>query len=133
MVAAIPDSDLLTFKDEAEPEAGDGRLVWRILVVDDEPSVHQATVLALKGISIEGRPFEFVHAYSAEQARTCLLEHQDLAVVLLDVVMESDDAGLQLIRFIREDLGNQAIRHHSADRAAGLCAGDRHDSRLRHQ
>ncbi len=110
MVSDNPDDDLLTFEEESGADHADGQPVWRILIIDDEPSVHQATVLALKGILLEGRPLEFLHAYSASEARAVLAENPDLAVVLLDVVMESHDAGLQLIRFVREDLGNKALR-----------------------
>jgi len=84
--------------------------VWKVLIVDDEPDVHQTTVLALKGLPVEGRQLEFVHAYSAQEARIALQEHHDLAVLLLDVVMEVDDAGLQLVRYIRDDLKNLTCR-----------------------
>ena len=110
MVAEVPDDDFLTFAEETEPVSCAGHLVWRILIVDDEPDIHKATLLALKGVAIEGRQLEFIHAYSAAEARKLLAESDDLAVVLLDVVMESDDAGLQLVRYIREDLANSALR-----------------------
>ena len=110
MVSEKQDNDLLTFEDEPEAENADAHPVWRILIIDDKPSVHEATMLALKGIMLEGRTLEFLHAYSAAEARKVLANNPDLAVVLLDVVMESHDAGLQLIRFVREDLGNKALR-----------------------
>ena len=110
MVSDNSDDDLLTFEEESGADHADGQPVWRILIIDDEPSVHQATMLALKGITLEGRVLEFLHAYSASEARTVLADNPDLAVVLLDVVMESHDAGLQLIRFVREELGNKALR-----------------------
>ncbi|MBP6655753.1 MAG: DUF3369 domain-containing protein, partial [Propionivibrio sp.] len=110
MVSDNSDDDLLTFEEESGADHADGQPVWRILIIDDEPSVHQATMLALKGITLEGRVLEFLHAYSASEARTVLVDNPDLAVVLLDVVMESHDAGLQLIRFVREELGNKALR-----------------------
>jgi len=112
------DDDFLTFIDESDSSPGlqpvspsaPGNLPWRILVVDDVPDVHQATLLALKGVIVEGRSLEFLHAYSAAEARVCLAGNDDLAVILLDVVMESDDAGLQLIHYIRDELKNPAIR-----------------------
>lgn len=110
MLSGIPDDEPMCFIDEAElPEVVD-LPVWRILVVDDEPDVHEATLLALKDMQVEGRALTFVHAYSANEAKACLAHFDDLAVVLLDVVMESDDAGLRLVRFIREELGNRALR-----------------------
>ena len=110
MVAEIPDDDFFTFAEETEPDSCAGHLVWRILIVDDEPDIHKATLLALNGVAIEGRQLEFIHAYSAVEARKLLAENDDLAVVLLDVVMESDDAGLQLVRYLREDLANSTLR-----------------------
>ena len=126
--AASPEDDLLIFVDEplvddslmsqvakqdanSIPVPGASRaLHWRLLIVDDVADVHQATLLALKGVVIEGRPLEFLHAYSAAEARVILAANADIAVVLLDVVMETDDAGLQLIRYLRNELGNHALR-----------------------
>lgn len=104
------DDRLLTFADDAtsgEPESGEP---WHILVVDDEADVHEATRLALWQLSIGGRPFRLTHAYSARDAYELLAQAPDVAVVLLDVVMESDDAGLRLVRRIRDKLGNRAVR-----------------------
>ena len=58
----------------------------------------------------EGQPLVFLHASSAAQARQLLASEDDLAVVLLDVVMESEDAGLQLVRHIRDELRLNAVR-----------------------
>ena len=109
MKSPSPD-DALTFEEEIQPDLSDSPLTWRILVVDDEPDVHKATLIAFRGMLIEGRTLEFIHAHSASEARSCLRENSDLAVALVDVVMESDDAGLKLIRYIREELGDQEIR-----------------------
>ena len=104
------DDDLVTYVDDGEVTPHTDSLFWRVLIVDDEPDVHRATLLALKGVVVEGRTLQFLHAYSAKEARTLLEQQPDLAVVLLDVVMESEDAGLKLVRFIRDDLGNNALR-----------------------
>jgi len=77
---------------------------WTILIVDDDPEVHLATTLALSDVVCLGRPLRFLKAYSAAEAREILRQPSDIAVILLDVVMESDDAGLQLVRYIREVL-----------------------------
>ncbi len=107
----FPDSDeVMTFLSEPEDAPAGGKQAWRVLIVDDEPDVHHATELALKDVDIDGRPVEFVHAYSAQEARICLANSRDLSVMLLDVVMETPDAGLQLIRYVREELGNLALR-----------------------
>ncbi len=78
---------------------------WRILIVDDDPDVHQATIYALQGIAILDRPLEFLHAYSALEAVELLRHEHNVAVILLDVVMESDDAGLKAVDVIRNTLG----------------------------
>ncbi len=83
---------------------------WKILIVDDEPGVHDVTRLVLKGFTFDGRPLRFVSAFSAAEARAELARHPDVAVMLLDVVMETDAAGLDLVREVREGIGNRDLR-----------------------
>ena len=109
-----PDSDdLIEIVDdvaEAPPAPGDGLPTWRVLIVDDEREVHSATLFALKDLIVAGRPLEFLHAYSAQEARKVMESAPDVAVVLLDVVMEKGDAGLQLVRILRDELGRTDTR-----------------------
>jgi len=86
------------------------RHVWKVLIVDDEPDVHEITKLNLKDFQFDERELFFIEANSAEQAKPLLREHSDFAVALIDVVMESDDAGLQLVHYIREVLNYKMIR-----------------------
>ncbi len=86
------------------------RKPWKLLIVDDEPDVHQLTNLNLKGFEYAGKHIELIHADSAQQARTLLQEHQDIALALIDVVMETEDAGLRLVEYIRKEMGNRIIR-----------------------
>ncbi len=104
------DTDTLHFLDDDQPVGSAKELVWRLMVVDDEPDVHRATTFALTGLKILGRPLEFLHAYSATEAEALLKTEQDVAVVLLDVVMEREDAGLALIKTIRQDLKLTELR-----------------------
>jgi len=107
------DDDLLELLDDSEHDEPDPRAhdrPWRILIVDDDGDVHKATELAMQGLTVEGQPLVFLHASSAAQARQLLASEDDLAVVLLDVVMESEDAGLQLVRHIREERLMNAVR-----------------------
>ncbi len=99
------------FEDEAEmqfiednDEADDSQAVWRILVVDDDADVHLATEHALAGVDLLGRMPEFLHAYSAVEGLAILKNTPNIAVILLDVVMETQDAGLKLVDQIRHEL-----------------------------
>lgn len=83
---------------------------WKVLIVDDEEDIHLITKLALKRFQFDGKGVTFLSAYTAEQAKRILKENNDIALIFLDVVMESDDAGLLLTQWIRETLGNQMIR-----------------------
>jgi diguanylate cyclase (GGDEF)-like protein len=104
----------LVFLDETESSPSSEHTaageVWRVMIVDDDADVHSATTFALANLEMQHRPLEFLHAYSAEQARELLKVEQDIAVILLDVVMEQKDAGLHLVRYIREDLGMTEAR-----------------------
>lgn len=66
---------------------------WKILIVDDEPDIHAVTQMSLKSFEFGGRGLEFLNAYSAKQAKAILLEEDDIAVALVDVVMETEHAG----------------------------------------
>ena len=83
---------------------------WRILVVDDDAEVHAVTRLILGKMHYKGRGIELLSAHSGIEARQVMGSQSDIAVVLLDVVMETDDAGLRLVSVIREELGNTATR-----------------------
>ncbi|MDC8756391.1 PAS domain-containing protein [Janthinobacterium fluminis] len=83
---------------------------WRVLIVDDDVDVHVVTKFSLSNSSFLGRRLSFLHAYSGAEALTVLRNTPDIAVVLLDVIMESNDAGLQVARRIRDELGNKLVR-----------------------
>ena len=83
---------------------------WKILLVDDEPDIHAALHLALQDVEVEGHCLTLFDAHSAEQARVVLSANPDVALILLDVVMENDHAGLDLVPYIRETLHNRTIQ-----------------------
>ncbi|WP_345773766.1 HD domain-containing phosphohydrolase [Azospirillum endophyticum] len=107
-----PAGDILEFAAEPEGPADGGRRnpPWLILIVDDDQEVHAITRVVLGEMTFEERPVRFLSAYTAKQARSLLAEHPGIAAILLDVVMETDDAGLKLVRHIREDMDNRQIR-----------------------
>ena len=100
---AIPDDHLVFAQEIADDPAG-ARPAWTILVVDDEPDVYAATCMAMRGLEILGRPLAFLHAESGAEAYALLRSRPDVAVILLDVVMESESAGLDLVARIRNEL-----------------------------
>lgn len=83
---------------------------WPVLIVDDDAEVHAVTRLALRKVTYKNRRLQLLSAYSAAEAEALLRQRQDIAVILLDVVMETEDAGLRLTKKIREDLGLRATR-----------------------
>ncbi len=94
-----------TARPESRPETA-----WKLLVVDDEESVHAVTRLAFALFEFQGATIETLHAMNAAEARELFREHPDIAVALVDVVMETDDAGLELVRFVREELDNREVQ-----------------------
>lgn len=88
----------------------DNRSTWKILIVDDEQQVHSVTRMALSDVRFEDRDLEFLSAQSGEEARRIISATPDLAIILLDVVMETDDAGLKLVEYVREEAGNSDVR-----------------------
>jgi signal transduction histidine kinase/DNA-binding response OmpR family regulator len=83
---------------------------WKVILVDDDRDVHQATYFVFQNFRFENRGVTFISAYSSKDAKKLIAEHSDAAVILLDVVMESHDAGLQVARYIREELNNTLVR-----------------------
>jgi response regulator RpfG family c-di-GMP phosphodiesterase len=83
---------------------------WRVLLVDDEPDLHTITRLALSSFELDGRGLEFFHAYSAADARVVLRREPDIALAIVDVVMETESAGLELARWMRQELNNRFTR-----------------------
>src|SRR6266700_1297942 len=83
---------------------------WKVAVIDDEPAVHDGTRFALSDYRLNGQGLEILSAYSAAEGRELMRRHPDVAVVVLDVIMETDTAGLGLVEFIRKDLKNETAR-----------------------
>ena len=94
---------------EQEP-AADNVAPWRVLIVDDEPEVHAVTRMVLRDFELHRRSIELVSAYSATQAREILEKEDDFALCLIDVVMETDEAGLDLVKHIRSERQNMNVR-----------------------
>lgn len=109
-MSATQDDFAALFAPEPETPADVKGPAWKILLVDDEPDIHAVLHLALQDIRVEGLPLALFDARSAQQAKTLLAEHPDIALILLDVVMETEQAGLALVRHIRQELSNRVIQ-----------------------
>ena len=86
------------------------REYWQILVVDDEEEIHNVTELVLDGLSYADKPLRCLHTYSGAETMELLLSESDIAVILLDVVMENESTGLDLVKWIRSELKNTSVR-----------------------
>jgi signal transduction histidine kinase/CheY-like chemotaxis protein len=91
------------------PEIETGRK-WKVAVIDDDHAVHEGTRFALSDYSLNGQSLEILSAYSAADGKILMRQHPDIAAVLLDVIMETDAAGLDLVEYIRNDLKNETVR-----------------------
>ncbi|ABK42927.1 response regulator receiver sensor signal transduction histidine kinase [Magnetococcus marinus MC-1] len=101
----------LVFKQKSkQPEQVSDQPPWVLGVVDDEPHLHEVTAHVLRNFSFQGRRVELVQGYSGAEAKQLVCNHPDMAVLLLDVVMESDHAGLDVVEYVRDVLGNQSLR-----------------------
>lgn len=83
---------------------------WKVAIIDDDRQVHAVTRLVLANTRIDDIPIEFLDAFSGSEGLRLFQDHPDIALAFIDVIMESDDAGLELIHRIRHELGNHTTR-----------------------
>jgi response regulator RpfG family c-di-GMP phosphodiesterase len=103
--------DLLVFSEDEKIEHAADSQAWNILIADDDEEIHVVTKLVLNGVLFEGHPINFLSAMSAAETIPVLEKWGDrIAIAVLDVVMESDHSGLDLVRYIRETQKNQSTR-----------------------
>ena len=100
--------DELLFAPEEKGELS--TIPWVVLIVDDDTEVHSFTKLALHDFTYERKPLQFLSAYSATEATEILKHYDNIAIILLDVVMESETAGLDLVETIRYHFNNTTVR-----------------------
>lgn len=104
------EDDRLNFADEIEQDTQLHVDHWKVLLVDDKDEAHQVARLALQKFEFEDKPLKFISAYSAEEAQHLIKAHPDTALILLDIVMEENDSGLKVARYIRDNLKNHKVR-----------------------
>jgi CheY-like chemotaxis protein len=108
----LNNNDDLNFIDESADEKEDKEKLtpWKIIIADDNEEIHSVAKLVLDDYYFKGRNLKFFDAYSGEQTRQLIEQHPDAAFILLDVVMETDHAGLEVVRYIREELKNNIVQ-----------------------
>jgi CheY-like chemotaxis protein len=105
-----PEDELL-FVDDVAAQSGDaGAGAWKVLIVDDDEQIHAVTKMVLSDFRFRDRPLQFLSAHSGREGYEVIAANPDLAVIFLDVVMETESAGLDLARDIRGVLGNDYVR-----------------------
>lgn len=100
------------FAEDEEEEIFESLKKWKILIIDDEPEVHNITRLVLSGFDFDGCSLDLISAYSGKEAKEILGQPggEEIAVAIVDVVMETNHAGLDFVRWVREEQGNNKIR-----------------------
>ena len=107
------EEDELAFADEDESEDGSDEHAsspWKILLVDDEPNVHQVTKLALDDLKVDNRGVEFISAFSGQEGKARFKAESNIALAIVDVIMETDTSGLELVDYVRNELKNNSTR-----------------------
>ena len=108
----VDDEESLTFlyEDEEETVKDSDIDSWNVMIVDDDAEMHKVTKFALQSFEFENKNISFISAYSGEEAKRLIATERNVAIILLDVVMESNDSGLQVAKHIREVAKNEEVR-----------------------
>ena len=94
----------------SEISNNDNGEAWKVLIVDNDPDIQSVIELALFDLTVLDRRLAYIHAYSEQDAYQGIKDNNDIALVLLNVDIETDDAGLNVVKYIREKLCREAIR-----------------------
>ena len=106
----VSQDDMVVLIEEENPPVPTVRPKWKVAIIDDDQAVHDGTRFALYDYQLDGYGIELMSAYSSAEGQALLQAHPDTAVILLDVVMETESAGLDLVGHIRRDLKNETVR-----------------------
>jgi len=83
---------------------------YTVLVVDDDVSIQEVTSIILEDFKHKDYELNLIYAKSEEESIKILENTPDIAVIILDVVMESYDSGFKVVQYIREVLKNKMVR-----------------------
>lgn len=105
------EDDEIIFAEENQEETPQiEQKIWKVMIVDDDEDIHFLTKLVLRDFSFENRTLSFISAYSGREAKEMIAENPDTALIILDVIMEDMNAGLDVIKYIRNELKNNLVR-----------------------
>lgn len=102
--------DFLFAGSSDEPKPTEEKEPWKVIIADDEEEIHNITKMVLDDFEFEGKKISFLSSYSGEETKQLIRENPDVAVILLDVVMETDRAGLDTVYYIRRELNNNLVQ-----------------------
>lgn len=95
-------------EEEAEPEKE--KDFYKVIIADDDAEIHNVTKMILKNFEFEGKGLMLIDAYSGAQTKELLALHPDTALIFLDVVMEHNHSGLEVVEYLRKELKNEMTR-----------------------
>ncbi len=102
--------DVYIYAEEDFAVEAESKNFWRVLIVDDDKAIHVITKLVLNDFEFENKKLSFIHAYTLSEAKELIQNYADTTVILLDVVMEEEDSGLQFVKYLRDELKNNIVR-----------------------
>lgn len=105
----MSDEQFVFAEEEIEPEVSSG-FKWKIIIADDEEEIHSVTKMVLNSYTFDGHGLELISSYTGEETRSLIKNNPDTAIILLDVVMEKENSGLETVKWIREELKNSFVR-----------------------
>ncbi|MDY6804726.1 MAG: PAS domain S-box protein [Cyanobacteriota bacterium] len=83
---------------------------WKVLLIDKEEQFHQSALKVLRDFTIQGRGLSILSAFSRLEAEELIANNRDTALILLENNLETNNSGLELAAFIREELKQRLTR-----------------------
>lgn len=102
--------DLMDEEEQVPPRNGPKLNSYKVVIADDDEEIHKMTKLVLKGLELDGIRLDFLDTYSGKETLELLAQHPDVAIILLDVVMEEEDSGLMVVKYMRDVMKNNETR-----------------------
>ncbi|MEN3042676.1 MAG: response regulator [Fervidobacterium sp.] len=80
-----------------------------VLIADDSKTVHNQITNAIKNVTVENKPIELESVYSYQEFKN-VYEPNKYALVITDLVMETEDSGINVINHIRHTVNDTKTR-----------------------